>query len=160
MKGISMNKLHAGLMGALVATAVGCTQQTPGGPGVANPAPSSGATSTSANRPTYSDSADTFSLSVPTLATRVTQGESKTAKIGLSRGSKFREDVTLRFENVPQGISIDPLSPSIASGESDAAVNITADADAAAGDFSIKVIGHPTTGADATSELKLVVSQK
>lgn len=142
----------------MVAAAVGCTQHTPGGPGVATPA--NPATTTTANRPTYSDAENTFSMSVPTLATRVTQGETKVATISLSRGTNFQEDVTLQFSNLPAGVTFDPASPLIGRGDKETTVRVQAAETAAIGDFTINVIGHPTKGVDATSEMKLVISKK
>lgn len=155
-----MTRQHAGLMASMVVLAMGCTQQTPGGPGVSNPVAPSNTTSTTANRPTYTDSADTFSLSVPILATHLKQGETKLARISLSRGNKFQEAVTLKFENVPQGVTLDPQSAVIATGTSETEVKISAADSAAVGDFAIKIVGHPAMGADATSEMKLIVSKK
>ena len=156
-----MKSLHVGLVAMALVALNGCTQGTPGGPGVSNtPAKPSAPITTTAQKPVIGDAEETFSLSVPVLSTHMKQGETKAATISLTRGKNFDEDVTLKFADVPKGVTIDPANPVIKHG--DAEVNITyqvAD-DAALGDFTIKVTGHPTKGADAKTEFKLSVDEK
>ena len=117
-------------------------------------------TTTTAQKPVIGDAEETFSLSVPSLSTNLKQGEIKVATISLSRGKNFDEDVTLKFADVPKGVTLDPADPVIKHG--DAEVNITFQAadDAALGDFTIKVTGHPTKGTDAKTEFELNVTEK
>lgn len=158
-----MKRIYLSLLGMTVAV-VGCVQGTPGGPGVSNPppstTPSTTSPSTTAHRPTFAPDENTFSMNTPTLATHVKQGETKSATISLSRGKNFDEDVTLKFENVPTGVTMSPESAIIKHGDKDVKVNIQAAADAAAGNFTVKVIGHPSKGADATDDFKLTVDEK
>lgn len=156
-----MKSLHVGLVALALVALNGCTQGTPGGPGVSSmPSTPGTPTTTTAQKPVIGDAEETFSLSVPVLSTNLKQGETKAATISLSRGKNFDEDVTLKFADVPKGVTIDPADPVIKHG--DAKVNITFQAaDAAAlGDFTIKVTGHPTKGADAKTEFKLNVAEK
>jgi len=132
---------------------VGCeNNSTPGGPGATNNTPQ--------NQPVIGQGEETFSLDVPTLKTTIEQGESKSVSISLKRGKNFDQDVTLKFENVPQGVTIAPALDVIKHSEKEAKLTVTAAPDAALGDFTIKVTGHPAVGADATSELKIKVEQK
>ncbi len=156
-----MKSLHVGFVALALVALSGCTQGTPGGPGVSStPSTPGTSTTTTAQKPVIGDAEETFSLSVPVLSTNLKQGETKAAAISLSRGKNFDEDVTLKFADVPKGVTIDPADPVIKHG--DAEVNITFQAadDAALGDFTIKVTGHPTKGADAKTEFKLNVAEK
>jgi uncharacterized membrane protein len=97
---------------------------------------------------------------VPTLSTKLKKGESKVVNIAIDRGKNFDQDVTLRFDNLPQGVTIDPRSPMIKHGDKEATITVRAADDAAIGDFTINVTEHPATGIDATSELKITVEKK
>lgn len=161
-----MKKSHLALLVSLALVAAGCTEGTPGGPGV-NPRPTTNtsptttpSTTVTANRPVIGEAENTFSLNLPVLSTSLKQGETKSVTISLSRGKNFDEDVALQMTGMPQGITIEPAAPMIKHGEQDATIKVHAADDAALGDFTVKVLGHPTQGADATSELKLSVAEK
>jgi len=162
-----MQKARFGIAVSLLVVLAGCTQGTPGGPGVqSTPAPSTGqstnqsATQTT-NKPVISNSKETFSLKTPALSTSLKQGETKSADISIARGTDFKDDVSLRFSGVPEGITLDPMSPMLKASEKDVKINVTAADSAALGDFRIKVIGHPSgSGPDAESDFKLTVSAK
>jgi len=128
----------------------GCNSHgTPGGPGA-----------TAANTQTVGQAEATFSLDVPNLSTKIKQGESKIVTIGIKRGKNFNEDVHLSLTGLPQGITLDPASPVIQHNDKDAAITMKAAEDAALGDFTVKVVGHPTKGADATNEFKVTIDTK
>lgn len=147
-----MKKLLASLSFLALVAFVGCeTKSTPGGPGATNP---------SAKKPLVGQADNTFTLDVPNLATNVKQGESKTVGIALNRGNNFEEDVTLKFDNLPKGVTVEPSDPTIKKGEKEAKITLKAAADAAVGDFNVKVTGHPTKGADASNEFKVTVDKK
>jgi uncharacterized membrane protein len=132
---------------------MGCNNQnTSGGPGA------TGNTNKSGTH--VGQEENSFKLSPPMLATRLKQGETQQATIGIKRGKNFDQDVSLKFENLPKGVHLDPASPSIKHGDDEIKVAVKADDDAAVGDFTVKVVGHPKTGDDATSEFKLTVSKK
>ena len=159
-----MKSLHVGLVAMALVALNGCTQGTPGGPGAVN-TPSTTpnkttTTTTTVQKPVLGQAEETFNLSVPSLSTGMKQGETKAASISLSRGKNFDEDVTLKFDDLPKGITIDPDSPVIKHGEKEAKITFQAADDAALGDFTIKVTGHPTKGADAKTEFKLTVAEK
>ena len=86
-------------------------------------------------------------------------GETKTLSIGIKRGNNFQEDVTLKFADVPQGVTVDPASPVIKQGETETKITLKAATDASLGDFTIKLTGHPTKGSDASHEFKITVAK-
>lgn len=100
---------------------------------------------------------DTFTLSTPRLSTSLKQNESKSVSISISRDKTFTSDVELQFGELPTGVTMVPVSPVLKQGEDDVNVTLTAASDAALGDFTIKITGHPSTGLDATRDLKLSV---
>ncbi|HTU90903.1 MAG TPA: hypothetical protein VMF69_12570 [Gemmataceae bacterium] len=132
----------------------GCDKGTPGGPGATNNK------STNSKIPSLKQGEDTFSLTVPTLSTTLKQGENKVVSLGIKRGKNFDEDVMLKFENLPKGMTIDPSAPTIKHGDTEVNVTIKAASDAAVGDFTIEVKGHPEKGPDATQKLKVTVKSK
>jgi uncharacterized membrane protein len=139
------------LLSALLAF-TGCNNQgTSGGPGASN---------RSDNKPIVGQADDTFTLDPPSLATKLKQGESKAVAIGINRGKNFDQDVKLKFENLPKGLSIEPSNSVIKHGETEAKLTIKATDDAAVGEFAIKVTGHPAKGPDASNELKVTVAMK
>jgi hypothetical protein len=107
--------------------------------------------------PIAGDPENTFRLDSPNLGVSIKQGETKVVSMGISRSTNFDQDVTLMFSDLPKGITVEPAEPMIKHGEKEVKFNVTAANDAAVNDFVIKVIGHPTTGKDATNELKLSV---
>lgn len=135
-----------------ITAAIGCNQDsTPGGPG---------ASTTSAKKPVVGQADDTFTLSVPSLGTSLKQGESKVVTLGIKRGTNFDGDVSVKLEGLPKGVTADPSSPSIKHGEAEAKFTLKAADDAALGDFTAKVIGHPSKGTEAASEMKITVNKK
>jgi len=154
-----MRKTRFGIAASLLVVMAGCTQGTPGGPGVGStPAPS---TSQTTNKPVISNSKETFSLRLPALSTSLKQGETKTAEIAISRGTDFKDDVTLRFSGIPEGVTLDPMSPMLKASDKDVKINVAAADNAALGDFKVKVIGHPSGGGpDAENDFKITVSAK
>jgi hypothetical protein len=103
---------------------------------------------------------DTFHLTVPFLSTTLKQGDTKEVSIGLKRDKNFDQDVTLTFAGLPTGVTIEPASASIKQGDKEAKLLLKGAADAALGDFTVKVTGHPAKGADASSELKVTVAKQ
>jgi hypothetical protein len=147
-----MKKLLFGLLAPLLLALAGCNPPgTPGGPG---------ATGGTAKKPLLGEADNSFDLSPPPLSVGVTQGETKATSIGIKRGKNFDQDVTLKFAEMPKGITIDPASSVIKHGDSEAKFTVKAADDAAVGEFAIKVSGHPGTGTDASQEFKITVSKK
>jgi hypothetical protein len=146
-----MKKSFAGLLLMALVAASGCNQGTPGGPGASDP---------NTKKPLYGQATDTFTLSVPNLSTSLKQGETKEVSVGIKRGKNFDEDVTLKFADVPNGVTLDPESAVITSANTEAKFTFTARDEAPLGDFTVKVTGHPTKGGDASNEFKLTLAAK
>jgi hypothetical protein len=145
-----MKRILAAALVAVVGSSVlvGCGTGSQGGPGAAN---KGGVTS---------PADEAFTLSVPTLSTKLKQGEARVVEVGIKRGKNFGQDVAVHLDGLPKGVSADPASPDIKAGQDEAKVTLKAADDAALGDFTVKVTGHPKTGADATNEFKLTVEKK
>lgn len=146
-----MKSLFASLSLVVFLAMTGCSLGTRGGPGATNP---------NAAKPLYGQSDDTFNLSVPVLATAVKQGETKATAISIKRGTNFDEDVKLTFSSLPRGVTFDPASPVIKRGDTEGRVTVTAADDASLGDFTVRVTGHPTQGADASNEFDITVAKR
>ncbi|MBY0589631.1 hypothetical protein K2X85_20860 [bacterium] len=111
-------------------------------------------------KPSYGQVEDTFNLSAPMLTPTLQQGAKMDSTVGIVRAKNFSEDVTLNFADVPKGIIIEPASPIIKHGSSDAKVTFKAGDDTVVGDYSMKVIGKPAKGTDAQIIFKLSVAAK
>ena len=85
-----------------------------------------------------------FNIVVPTSST-IKQGAGTTVTVSLNRGAYFKRDVKLDFET--QGIHVAPNNVMVkASDTPDVFLQITADKDAALGEYSVSVTGTPTSG--------------
>lgn len=146
-----MKRSVTGFVVMAVVAVAGCNNSTPGGPG---------AVDAGAKKPLYGQATETFDLSVPSLSTALKQGDAKECSIGIKRGKNFGETVTLTFVELPKGVTIEPASPVIRHGDTDAKFTLKAGDAAPTGDFVVKVTGHPTKGGDATSDFKVTVAQK
>jgi uncharacterized membrane protein len=128
---------------------VGCEKGTPGGPGATN-----------SPDKTPARAENTFTLNVPTMAVSLKQGETKMTSISVKRMRNFDEDVTVKFGDMPKGVTLDPVNAMIKHGENEAKLTIKATDDAALGDFTVDVTGTPTSGTVATNKIKISVSKK
>jgi hypothetical protein len=138
----------------------GCTQGTPGGPGAEKARQQEKDSKLKQAEDKVRQPEGTFSLTVPTFATKLKQGESKELAIGIKRGKNFDQDVTVKLEGAPAGVTVEPASTTIKHGDEDAKVKVKAADDAALGDFKVKVVGKPSKGDEATNELKLTIAKK
>ena len=147
-----MRNAIAAVLGLALVGIWGCGESgAPGGPG-ANKPPS--------QQSSVGMTPDTFKLVLPSTSTHVKQGESKTASISVSRGKTFAQDVRLSFESLPAGVTIEPATTTIRPGDSSVSVTVKASDTAQPGDYSVRAIGHPTSGPDSTGDLKITVSKK
>jgi hypothetical protein len=146
-----MTRSFAGLLVVALVAMTGCNGGTSGGPGVTNPPE---------RQPVYGEADSTFNLDMPLMSTTIHQGESKEVAVGIKRGKNFDGDVSLKFADGPKGVKLDSASPMIKHGDTEAKVTLKATDDASLGEFTIKVTGHPSKGADATSEFKVTVAKK
>jgi hypothetical protein len=147
-----MRTAYAIAFTAALGLSAGCDKGTPGGPGTTK--------NSGSNTPHVGTADDTFTLSVPTLSTKIKQGEAKVVDVGIHRGKNFDQDVALKLEGLPQGVTAEPAAPAIKHGDKDAKVTLKAADTAAVGDFTVKVVGHPGKGGDATNDLKITVDKK
>jgi uncharacterized membrane protein len=147
-----MKRLYAAIVVAVGSVGmIGCGNGSPGGPGA----------SVRDDKFHMSTPEDSFTLSTPgPLATNIKQGEAKVITIGIKRGKNFGQDVAIKLDGLPQGVTADPSSADMKAGQDEVKVTLKAADDAALGDFTIKVAGHPAKGGDATNEFKLTVSKK
>ncbi len=143
---------------AALVTLAGCDKGTPGGPGVDKDKDKKSKLEKAEDKVRQPE--DTFTLSVPTFSTKIKQGESKQITIGISRGKNFNQDVALKLDGLPKGVTVEPADPAIKHGDTEAKLMFKVADDAALGDFTVKVTGHPDKGGDATNELKLTVQKK
>jgi hypothetical protein len=146
-----MSRSLFGLLGVTLAALVGCDQakHTAGGPG---------ATTADGKPPMFGRADDTFDLALSGQS--VKQGESKEVSVGIKRGTNFSQDVGLRFVDLPTGVTATPATTTLKHGDGDTKVMLAVTGDAAPGDYTVKVMGHPATGGDATAEFKLTVAPK
>jgi uncharacterized membrane protein len=87
-----------------------------------------------------------FKIAVPTLDTKLKQGEVQSVTVSLERGDYFKQDVKLQIE-ASKGISVEPTSVVIkASDKPDVQLRIAAAQNAAFGEYSVSVKGIPKTG--------------
>jgi hypothetical protein len=147
-----MKNLWIGLVSAALIAGAGCQgKSTSGGPG---------ATKQDEKKVPVGQAEASFSLSPPALATKLKQGEAKQVTVGIKRGTNFDQDVQLKFEGLPKGVTIEPPTPTIKHGDDGAKVTVKAADDAAVGDFTVKAAGHPEQGRDAVHEMKIAVKKK
>ena len=153
-----MKTLYMNFAALTLAAVAGCNEGTPGGPGAT--AKSESGTTVTVEKPVFGQTEDTFNLTVPLLSTSLKQGGTQSVTIGVSRDKNFVEDVALAFGAMPEGVTISPDTAVLSGSSSEAVFTLTATDDASLGDFTVKFTGHPTKGADASSEFKLNVAEK
>jgi hypothetical protein len=127
----------------------GCSLGSAGGPG---------ASDSGSRQPIVGQADDTFQLSTPDATLR--QGETKSVSFTIKRALNFEEDVTVRFPDMPKGLSVDNRCPLIKHGDSEARFALTATDDASLGEFSLPVTSHPSKGSDATNKFNVTVTEK
>ena len=158
-----MKKLCASLLMLSLAAFIGCGpgSNTGGGTGGTSKVGGPGAKdATDRGGPVVGQKEGTFSLDPPNLETTVKQGESKVVEIGISRGTNFDQNVSLKFEGAPKGVTIDPANATINKGEKSAKITVKAAEDAALGDHTVKVVGKPESGPEATNTFNIEVQTK
>ena len=133
------------------ATLNGCNQESSGGPGAAR---------TPSQKAIVGQADETFSLDVPMLSTNLNQGETATVSIGIKRGTNMDGDVALMFAGLPEGVTIEPATPSIKREDTETKFTLRAADNASLGDFTVKVMGHTMKGGDASNNLKLTVAKQ
>jgi hypothetical protein len=128
---------------------MGCKQGVSGGPGASSPPP---------QKSLVGQVEDTFSMAIPTMT--LFQGETKAVSLGINRGKDFREEVSLKFADLPKGLTADPVNALIKQGDANVKITFKAADDAALGDFTVKVTGHPTKGADSLNDFRISITKQ
>jgi hypothetical protein len=146
-----MQRTHLSSTILMLASLAGCNQGTPGGPGT---------TDAKVEQATIGQTDNTFNLSVPMMSSTLQQGGELPVTLGIKRAKNFDQDVTLKFADLPAGLSVEPAAPVIKHGDVDAKISIKATDLAKVGEYKVKVTGHPSQGGDATVEFKLSVAAK
>jgi uncharacterized membrane protein len=151
-----MKALFKGALGTALLLMAGCDNSNnynnhPGGPG---------APRTSEAPRVLGQNENSISLSVPSLSTKIKQGETKTISIAIKRGKNFDQDVKLGFSGAPKGLTVEPSAHSIRSADNEVNVTMRAADDAPLGDFTIKVTGTPAQGPAAEADLKVTIAKK
>jgi hypothetical protein len=145
-----MKLIFSSIIVASLVIAVGCDKGgSAGGPG---------ATSPETKQPRFGTADDTFSLTAASMT--VKQGDVSPGTIGIKRGTNFAQDVTIAFADLPSGVTIEPASPVLRHGDSEAKITLTIREDAALGVFTVKLLGHPATGGDSTNQFSLTIAKK
>jgi len=103
------------------------------------------------------DKTETFRIVAPAGRTALLQGESKVVELSLDRGGKFQRDVKLELR-APKGLAVDPTIGSVlASDRPEFRLTVSADKDAAIGDYEVYVRATPASGDPVSMEVKLKV---
>jgi uncharacterized membrane protein len=98
-----------------------------------------------------------FKIAVPTLDTKLKQGEVQSVTVSLERGDYFKQDVKLQIE-AAKGISVEPTSVVIkASDTPDTQLRIAAAQNAALGEYRVSVKGIPKTGESTSTSFTVKV---
>src|SRR4051812_31696106 len=93
---------------ASILVLAGCASGASGGPGAVD----------MNKQPIVGQADETFQLSAAEAVLR--QGETKSVSITIKRALNFEEDVTLRFAELPKGLTMDNATPRIKHGDSEA----------------------------------------
>src|SRR6185503_18142580 len=94
--------------------------------------------------PMFGQADDTFNLALS--AQSVKQGDTKEVAVGIKRGTNFDQDVGLKFVDLPPGVTMSPASPALKHGDAELKVTLKATDEAAPGDYTVKLMGHPDKG--------------
>jgi len=98
-----------------------------------------------------------FRIAVPTMDTKLKQGEVQSVTVSLERGDYFKQDVKLQIE-ASKGLSVEPTSVVIkASEKPDVQLRISAAENAAFGEYSVSVKGTPKTGESTSAAFTVKV---
>jgi hypothetical protein len=144
----------------------GCDSGKPGGPGATKPTSSGVEQRAEVSKVKETEqkvlgaTENTIMVDVPMLATDVKQGGTAPLEIEIDRGKNMSGDVSLSFDGLPAGVSIDPASPIVLASESKANLTVSAMDSAVVGEYTVNVKAHPPSGVDATNLLKIKVEQK
>ncbi len=98
-----------------------------------------------------------FKIVSPAFATEIKQGETQNVTVAMERGDYFKEDVKMQIE-ASKGINVEPNSFIIkASDIPNMQLRVTADKDAAIGQYRVTVRGTPKVGKSTSTEFNVKV---
>ncbi len=98
-----------------------------------------------------------FTIVVPSSRTEIKQGESQSVAVTLNRADFFKRDVSLTIKTT-DGINVQPGRVLIKSSEKpNLHVQVTADRDAALGDYVVYVNATPETGQPTSTQFTVKV---
>ncbi len=93
-----------------------------------------------------------FKIAAPTFSTEIKQGETKNVDISILRDDFFKQDLKMKVE-ASKGIIVEPTSLTIKASEAPSMlISISADKDAALGEYRVSVKGTPKTGEPTSTE--------
>lgn len=103
-----------------------------------------------------------FTISAPKSATTVKQGGEANVKLTLDRSKDFDQDVKIKFEGAPKGITFEPDNPTVKSGDSkDVGITVKASDEAALGKHTINYVGTPSKeGPSSNGAFEINVEKK
>jgi hypothetical protein len=140
---------HICLLTLFAAISAGCNTEDSGGPGA----------STAKDQKNVIPPENTFKVDVPNFSQTLKQGEAKSFEVKINRQKNFDQDVTISFNELPNGVTVLPARFVISAGDEAGKATINAAPDAALGDFEAKVVGTPAQGANAESDLKIKIEK-
>jgi hypothetical protein len=144
------------LAASMLVLVVGCIQAVAYLPGISGEASTASPKKT---KPVAINRNETFNLRCPAITTRVKRGRSHPITIVISRGSEFKDSVSISFSDVPRGVVLEPTSKTLGINEKEMTVVISANAEAPLGEFSFNVKGHPLKGGpDASNRVRLGIA--
>ena len=138
----------------------GLNTGTPGGPGADKAKASEKDSTLKKIEDKIKQPEETFSLKTPLLATKPKQGETKEIRHRHQGREELRPGRDAEVRRAPKGVTFDPASPTIKKGDTEVKVMVKVADDAAVGDFTVKVVGKPSKGDEATNESKLTIEKK
>ena len=99
-----------------------------------------------------------FKVEVPYMTTDIKQGEALNVTVTLDRGEYFKQDVKLTAEAPSKGVDVKLLSSRVkASDRPEVQLQITADKDAALGEYPVTIKAVPEKGAPTSAEFNVKV---
>lgn len=138
---------------AMALLSFGCTKETNvGGPGAA-PGGSGVADREDAG-------ANTFQLVMPSGEIDITQGETRKLEIGIDRGSKFNQTVSVKLMAPMEGLSLNPQTASFSGDKTEIEFDLIAAADAPVGVTNITLIGSPDSGENVNGGMQVRINEK
>jgi uncharacterized membrane protein len=116
-----------------------------------------GNTSNTGGNTNTTTKSDKFTVSGPTMAPTVKQGDRQTVSVTVNRGADFKDSVKLSAD-APKGLKATFDKGTVeGSDPKEAAMTVEAAKDAPLGEHMIKVTATPGTGAATTLEVKVKV---